>query len=130
MGNWLGLRTSQYNKCKDQVLAKEWAPMVIGINITNTFTGDWLKTFQKSNAHYLLGYNEPDYGNGHNHPHMCSPAAAAQDWVKVQKLAADANLTLVSPAMSSTGFNNDGVSYWLDKFFGNCSIVPGCDGSL
>jgi hypothetical protein len=32
-------------------------------------------------------YNEPDPGNGHNHPHMVAPAHAAKDWVKVQTAA-------------------------------------------
>jgi len=90
----------------------------------------WLHHFEIANVHYLLGYNEPDYGNGHNHPHMCHPADAARDWPKVQTLARQANLELVSPAMSSTGFNDNGVSNWLDEFFGNCTNVPGCDGSL
>lgn len=66
-------------------------------------------------AKYILGYNEPDPGNGHNHPHMVEPAVAAQDWVKVQKAADELGLGLVSPAVSTTGANDDGVSPWLDE---------------
>lgn len=62
-----------------------------------------------ANAHYLLGYNEPDPGNGHNHPHMVSPAAAARDWVMVQAAAEQLGLQLVSPAVSTTGVDDDGA---------------------
>ena len=41
-------------------------------------------------------------GNGHNHPHMVSPALAAKDWVHVQATAELLNLTLVSPAVGGS----------------------------
>ena len=53
--------------------------------MSSHFASEWASR----NAHYLLGYNEPDYGNGHNHPHMCSPAAAAADWPNLQASARD-----------------------------------------
>ena len=31
--------------------------------------------------------------------------------------------------MSTTGLDDDGVSPWLDAFFGNCSIISGCDST-
>eukprot|EP00660_Eupelagonema_oceanica_P009314 gene9314-6710_t len=45
---------------------------------------------------------------------------AAQDWVKVQAVAEQLNLTLVSPAVSTTGLDDDGVSPWFDQFFSSC----------
>ena len=62
---------------------------------------------------------------------MVDPTVAAKDWVKVQAAAKLTGLTLVSPAVSTTGLGDDGVSPWLDQFFGNCteSITPGCDTS-
>ena len=131
--------------------------------LTHHFQTEWAA----ANAHFLLGYNEPDpvrervfcdafshskssfyrdrlrtnivrenskqdvclQGNGHNHPHMVSPALAAKDWVKVQAAATLMELKLVSPAVSTTGLDDRGVSPWLDQFFGNCSLTPGCDTS-
>ena len=52
--------------------------MIIGKNLTHTLTGKLKQEWEEANAHYLLGYNEPDYGNGHNHPHMMSPLQAAE----------------------------------------------------
>jgi len=108
----------------------EFVPMVNGkgqaakLNTPSTH-----KTF--ANSEFLLGYNEPDPGNGRNHPHMMDPAEAAVDWVDMQDLAAANNLTLVSPALSTTGLDKDGVSSWMDEFFGNCSeVVAACDPSL
>eukprot|EP01043_Picozoa_sp_COSAG02_P038437 COSAG02_NODE_2963_length_7646_cov_10.941036_8_plen_97_part_00 len=31
--------------------------------------------------------------------------------------------------MSTTGLDDDGVSPWLDAFFGNCSTISGCDST-
>ena len=140
--SWLNTPYGQRNACEKEVkagtlLAAEFVPMIIGIGVapnklSPTFVEDWKST----NAQYLLGYNEPDYGNGHNHPHMMSPADAAKDWPNVQKVAAmfDPPLQLVAPAVSSSGtdaWDVDGASPWLDYFFGNCtSVVADCDPSL
>jgi hypothetical protein len=96
-------------------------------------SGPWLKEWKASNVHYLLGFNEPDYGNGHNHPHMCSPAEAAQAWPQLQDIAKqfDPPLDLVTPSISSDGWDKHGKSQWLDEFLGNCTdLVPGCDVSM
>lgn len=44
--------------------------------------------WKEANAQFLLGYNEPDIGNGHNvsdsnHGHAVLPADAAAAWPKV-----------------------------------------------
>ncbi len=122
---------SQHNKCTPGSQGREFVPMLIGLGSAGSL-GNYVREWGEANAHYVLGYNEPDFGNGHNHPHMCSPEAAAKDWPKVQAVAAafDPPLTLVSPAMSTTGVDDSGRSAWLDMFFGNCSAVDGCDPSL
>jgi hypothetical protein len=138
--SWMA-NPSQYGKCNGQTLSAEFVPMVNGINqaksmLTNHFRTSWAEL----NVRYLLGYNEPDYGNGHNHPHMCSPADAAADWPDLQKLALmfDPPLELVAPGVASgseTGgsdaWDADGHSTWLDEFFGNCTeVVDDCDPSM
>merc|ERR1711933_415844 len=92
-----------------------------------------------ANVHYLLGYNEPDLGNGHNHPHQAAPAVAAADWPLVQKVAEqfDPPLELVGPAVASgsesggrDAWDDNGRSTWYDDFFGNCThVVKDCDPS-
>lgn len=131
--NWI-VNPSQYNKCKQPYsqLGAEYVPMINGLNALPP-KGNWAEEWKASNVHYLLGYNEPDYGNGHNHPHMCSPADAAKAWPQLQDIAAQFNppLELVSPSVSSTGWNADGQSTWLDEFMGNCThVVSGCNTSL
>jgi hypothetical protein len=103
---------------------------------TNYFHQLW----KDSNAKFLLGYNEPDYGNGHSHPHMATPSDAAAYWPKLQDLAAkfDPPLILVAPSVASGGetggadaWDEDGRSTWLDEFLGNCTkVVKDCDPSL
>jgi hypothetical protein len=97
--------------------------------------------WQQAGAKYLLGYNEPDAGNGkHNHAHEVSPADAAKAWPKLQDLAAkmDPPLMLVAPSVASgqeSGgrdcWDENGRSTWMDDFFGNCTeVVEDCDPSL
>lgn len=127
--NWLHV-PSQYGNCNGKRQAAEYVPMVIGINVT--VAPDTPAIWEAANARYLLGYNEPDFGNGHNHPHMCSPEEAAKDWHRLQSLATSTSppLELVSPAVSTTGVNHNGESSWLDRFFANCTVAVGCDPTM
>ena len=121
---------AQYETCPDGSQAAEFVPMINGVGqLKDGVSAHFAKEWQSKGARYLLGYNEPDPGNGHNHPHMVDPTDAAKDWVSVQRAATELGLGLVSPAVSTTGADNDGVSSWLDQFFGNCSITPGCNSS-
>ncbi len=132
-GNWYYTwlhEPAQGKVCdKGAIPPGEFAPMVINRNMAaNLNTPATAKKWAEAGARYLLGYNEPDYGNGHNHPHMMSPQEAAEDWPDMQALAKATGLTLVSPALSTTGLNNAGESHWLDEFFGNCThVVAACD---
>lgn len=110
--------------------------MIIGVNITQHLPADFVGSWTRTNARYLLGYNEPDFGNGKNHPHMVSAARAAADWPSLQRVAAqfEPPLELVSPSLSSSGpdtWDADGRALWLDYFLGNCTdVVAECDASL
>lgn len=136
------LNPSQYTKCKGQTISSEFVPMVNGINQAKDILANpnhYLKTWQEHNSHFLLGYNEPDMGNGKpmQHPHNCTPADAARDWPYLQQLAALVNppLELVAPGVASgsesggkDAWDDNGHSTWLDEFFGNCTYeVPECD---
>ena len=124
------LNSCQYNKCKPAQQGAEFVPMINGVGqVNNGVTNHFKREWQAANAHYLLGYNEPDPGNGHNHPHRVAPKEAAKDWVFVQQVAEELGLALVSPAVSTTGLDDQGVSPWFDQFFGNCTQTPGCNTS-
>merc|ERR1719240_1363266 len=60
------MNPSKYNKCGyDRKLAAEFVPMVGGIHQTQHYMTDSVKKhWLTANVHYLLGYNEPDSGNG------------------------------------------------------------------
>lgn len=151
--NWQSTSPSQ---CGNG-LSAEFVPMVIGTQCASVGKTDCANDIEKSiarldndatrakwkasNAKYLLGYNEPDAGNGkHNHPHEASPADAAAAWPKIQDLASAMSppLVLVSPSVASgheSGgadcWDEDGRSTWMDDFFGNCThVVKDCDPSL
>lgn len=140
---WIANPT-QYTKCKNQSVSAEFVPMVNGIgqaqNMHESVTTHYKDVWTENNVRYLLGYNEPDYGNGHNHPHQCTPADAAKDWPKLQDLARmfDPPLGLIAPGVASGGesgsrdaWDENGHSTWLDEFFGNCSeVVQDCDPSM
>jgi len=141
----------------EQGLSAEFVPMVIGTkcaSIGGTHCDEAIEkvierldndetraSWKAANAQFLLGYNEPDAGNGkHNHPHEASPADAAAAWPKIQALAAAMSppLTLVSPSVASgheSGgadcWDENGRSTWMDDFLNNCThVVKDCDPSL
>ena len=74
-----------------------------------------------ADAAYLLGFNEPNFGNQAN----LTPEAAAAAWPQITKFAQDHNLATVSPAVNYCGSpcNETDPFVWLDKFFAAC---PGC----
>lgn len=130
--NWI-VHPSQYSKCPPPFskLGAEYVPMINGIGALPP-QGPYAREWAEANVHFLLGYNEPDPGH---HPHACTPMAGAKAWVQVQQIAEQSSppLRLVSPSISSDGWDADGRSVWLDEFLGNCSdqsVAPGCNVSL
>lgn len=123
--NW-GATPDQQGLCKSgSRFAAEFVPMIWGCwgNCSHSLPSDYVDIWQGVNAQFLLGFNEPDNSGQAN----LTPLQAAKYWPQVQAVAASANLTLVSPALTHWSVNG---SAWLDQFLGNCSIVPGCDVSL
>jgi len=103
----------------------EFVPMVTNLN-NYRYHEKLALEMERSNAHFLLGYNEPELNDA-------PPYESALDWVHVQELAAmfDPPLRLVSPAPASEDFDADGHSLWLDQFLGNCSeVVEACRPEL
>lgn len=152
--NWQSTSPSQ---CSEKGISAEFVPMVIGTKcasiggthcdaeiekvIARLDNDETRAKWKAANAQFLLGYNEPDAGNGkHNHPHEASPADAAAAWPKIQDLAAAMSppLTLVSPSVASgheSGgadcWDENGRSTWMDDFLSNCTnVVKDCDASL
>ena len=64
----------------------------------------------------LLGFNEPNFSSQAN----MSPAQAAAQWPKLERIAADYGLRLIAPALNFTGERVDGRTWspyeWLDEF--------------
>lgn len=123
--------------CDHHHQTAEFVPTIRKLRLASEIMQDMqtrTKHWVASGVTHLLGYNEPD---GHSDA-ACTPAQAAADWVHVQVLAAKFNppLVLVSPALVSGvhndgGYSPDGVSAWMDQFFGNCTyVVPECNPHL
>lgn len=73
---------------------------------------------------YILGFNEPNMGNAQGGCAML-PSTAAALWPKLEALAEECNVALVSPAMTYSGYNfgteENEIIYgtpesWLDEF--------------
>jgi len=89
-----------------------------------TFDENYQYVWEQSGATHILGFNEPDHVDQSN----MTSYMAAKHWVELQMVAAGFSpaMKLVAPAPAT--FDKDGVSSWLDEFFGNCSdVVPECD---
>jgi len=133
--NWLSLPYYKPDACDAHPQAAEFVPIVNStqdlqrlLDPKSTDTDLW----NSYNVHFLMGFNEPDTGNGNNHPAMCSPAAAAVAWPGMQEIAKRFNppLRLVAPAVSTKGpdaWDENGASPWLDQFLMNCSQIAECD---
>jgi Glycosyl hydrolase catalytic core len=72
-----------------------------------------------ADVHYLLGFNEPNFGAQAN----LTPAQAAAAWPQLEQIASARGLALVSPAVNYCGGNcNETDPFkWLDAFFAACT---------
>lgn len=87
---------------------------------SNTFNESELRSYLKNHPEtkMLLGFNEPNFTGGDGGSNIV-PSVAARDWPKVEKIAEDFNLILVSPAMNF-GYQplTDGKVWGLDEWLG------------
>jgi hypothetical protein len=95
----------------------EFVPMVFGggFNVSNVVNSI------PAGAKYLLGFNEPNFGNQAN----LTAQAAASLWPQVESIAAQKQLQIVSPAVNycAGNCNQTDPFQWLDDFFAAC---PNC----
>lgn len=112
-------------KCFGVPRAAEFVPMVWGCSKKGcSFPPNYQYIWEQAGVSHVLGFNEPDHVDQSN----MTANEAAHNWVSMQMMAAGFSpaMKLVSPAPAT--YNGDGVSTWLDEFFGNCSdVVPECD---
>jgi hypothetical protein len=112
----------------------EYVPMIWG----GTFDVDDVVKKIPAGSKYLLGFNEPNFVN-QNQANL-TPTEAAALWPKVESIADQRNLTIVSPAVNYCGgtCNVADPVEWLDQFFAackNCRVDHvavhwyACDGS-
>lgn len=92
----------------------DFAPMCWNGNFEENTVRTYLQN--RKNTKYLLGFNEPNFSAQSN----MTPADAAAQWPKVEKIAEDFGLKLVAPALNFTGEQVGGRTWnpyeWLDEF--------------
>ena len=97
-----------------------YIPMIWGGSFNETGLRAYLDA-NKGKVKYLLGFNEPNMSGGDGGCYML-PKKAAELWPKLEKIAEDYDLSLISPAMTYSGAKlSDGNVYgdpetWLDAF--------------
>jgi hypothetical protein len=93
-----------------------------------SFNETALRTFYTNHpdSKYLLGFNEPNFTTQAN----MTPSVAAANWPRLEKIAKDFGLKIVSPALNYADkpVTENGVTYsdpiaYLDAFFAAC---PNC----
>lgn len=97
-----------------------YIPMIWGGSFDETRLRAYLDA-NKDRVKCLLGFNEPNMGGNEGGCYML-PKTAAELWPKLEKIAEDYDLYLISPAMTYSGATlSDGKNYgtpesWLDEF--------------
>lgn len=97
-----------------------YIPMIWGGSFDETRLRAYLDS-NKDRVKCLLGFNEPNMGGAEGGCYML-PKTAAELWPKLEKIAEDYDLYLISPAMTYSGATlSDGKNYgtpesWLDEF--------------
>jgi hypothetical protein len=95
-------------------LGVEFVPMVWG----GKFTVDEVVKKIPDDAHFLLGFNEPNFNSQAN----LTPQQAADLWPQLEQIASRKHLALVSPALNycGGGCNVENPVDWMDQFFAAC----------
>jgi hypothetical protein len=98
-------------------LGVEFVPMIWG----GRFNVDEAVAAIPSDAKYLLGFNEPNFGTQAN----LTVAQAVMLWPRVEEIARRRNLKLVSPATNYCGTRcvDTDPFRWMDQFIAAC---PAC----
>jgi hypothetical protein len=96
----------------------EFVPMVFSGPPTRTIDVDAIVARIPAGSKYLLGFNEPNFGNQAN----LTPQQAAAAWPQVEAIADRLGLKIVSPAVNYCGGNCNETDpfVWLDAFFAAC----------
>ena len=102
-----------YTGAKDDIL---FAPMCWNQRFEEKKLRNYLDSHPATQI--LLGYNEPNFTSGDGGSNMI-PSVAALNWPKVEQIAEDYGLMLVSPAMNF-GYKalSDGKVWGLDEWLG------------
>lgn len=98
----------------------EYVPMVwTGPTDDATFDVNTIIKQIPEGAHFLLGFNEPNFGQQAN----LTPQQAAAAWPMLEQIAKARNLKLVSPALNYCGGNCNETDpfVWMDMFFAACT---------
>ncbi|WP_437280380.1 glycoside hydrolase family protein [Sorangium sp. So ce375] len=112
--NWASLPDEQLRGGDYVDLGVEFVPMVWG----GRFDADKIKAEIPDGARYLLAFNEPNFFSQAN----LSAAEAAALWPRIEEIADEKGLQLVSPAVNFCGggcHEADPFAY-LDAFFTAC----------
>lgn len=92
----------------------DFAPMAWGRDFNENAIRNYVK--EHKNIKYLLGFNEPNFSAQAN----MTPEEAARLWPKLEAIATEYDLRLVSPALNFTGESVGGrvwgIYDWLDEF--------------
>ncbi|MGB5928346.1 MAG: glycosyl hydrolase [Cyclobacteriaceae bacterium] len=100
----------------------EFVPMAWNGGFNEQAMRDWLLAHPE--AEYVLGWNEPNFLEQAN----MTPSQAAAEWPRLEAIADEFNLKIVSPAMNFCGncVTENGTTYtdpieYLDDFFAACT---------
>lgn len=109
--NWGGQPKDHINTCLLEA-GVDFVPMAWNGGYNENALRSYLQTHP--NVKYILGFNEPNFKSQAN----MTPAEAVAAWPRLQKIADDFDLKIVSPAVNfSADAPYQDPNTWLDEFF-------------
>ena len=109
--NWSAVPGKGYQSQVVNYDGYEFIPMAWNGNFDEQAMRDYLTAHPE--VKYLLGFNEPNFTKQAN----MTPAAAAENWPRLQAIAKDFGLKLVAPAMNySPNAPYQDPTKWFDEF--------------